>query len=392
MAKVMVTGPFSTALATEADGGFKFSMPLRKKIMAVLAVLERAGFEVLSAHVSDHFGELKWTDEFCERDLHWVSQCDAQVVLLPASDSGESLRSDGTMIELGYAQALGKPTILLIERLDSFKNSHFLRAFARRAAGACLDWTPRFEMRLAAEINRLLSNQQKAVFTVGDHPFRQQRSDVEQVLAELRREVSPHTVAIGGILLTVLPEVFSPRFSHAPDALMSKWKIPKGARVLDIGCGCGVLGLCALAQGAGSLVALDVNPQAVENTALNLRNLNWSERGNVRLSDVYGALQPGERFDVILFAAPYWNRIARDDLERACFDGGYRFFSSAVAHATSWLAPGGVMYIIFSNQGDVGFAARAIAASGLVVDSLDLFPPTQNGGHIRIVWQLRRPN
>lgn len=37
-------------------------------------------------------------------------------------------------------------------------------------------------------------------------------------------------------------------------------------RVLDVGCGTGVLGLAALALGAGSVVAIDVDPAAVEAT------------------------------------------------------------------------------------------------------------------------------
>ncbi|MEO5899784.1 MAG: 50S ribosomal protein L11 methyltransferase [Ilumatobacteraceae bacterium] len=42
-----------------------------------------------------------------------------------------------------------------------------------------------------------------------------------------------------------------------------------GERVLDVGCGSGVLGLCALALGAARLVAMDVKPAAVEATRRN---------------------------------------------------------------------------------------------------------------------------
>ena len=41
-------------------------------------------------------------------------------------------------------------------------------------------------------------------------------------------------------------------------------RIDGGERVLDVGCGSGILGLCALRLGAASVVAVDVKPDAVE--------------------------------------------------------------------------------------------------------------------------------
>ena len=46
-------------------------------------------------------------------------------------------------------------------------------------------------------------------------------------------------------------------------------RIAGGERVLDVGCGSGVLGLCALRLGAARLVAVDTKPAAVEATRRN---------------------------------------------------------------------------------------------------------------------------
>ena len=46
-------------------------------------------------------------------------------------------------------------------------------------------------------------------------------------------------------------------------------RITGGERVLDVGCGSGVLGLCALGLGAARVVAVDVQPHAVEATVRN---------------------------------------------------------------------------------------------------------------------------
>ncbi len=48
-------------------------------------------------------------------------------------------------------------------------------------------------------------------------------------------------------------------------------RVSGGERVLDVGCGSGILGLCALKLGAASVVAVDVKPDAVEAALRNAR-------------------------------------------------------------------------------------------------------------------------
>jgi ribosomal protein L11 methyltransferase len=54
-------------------------------------------------------------------------------------------------------------------------------------------------------------------------------------------------------------------------------RITGGERVLDVGCGSGVLGLCALRLGASSMVGVDIDPHAIEATRRNAA-LNGFER------------------------------------------------------------------------------------------------------------------
>ncbi len=79
------------------------------------------------------------------------------------------------------------------------------------------------------------------------------------------------------------------------DALLER--VEGAERVLDVGCGSGVLGLCALGLGASRLVAIDVKPSAVEATRRNAA-LNGME-GRVEASaDPLGAI--AGPFDVVV--------------------------------------------------------------------------------------------
>ncbi len=80
--------------------------------------------------------------------------------------------------------------------------------------------------------------------------------------------------------------------------------ISQGAQVLDVGTGCGILGIL-VAKKASSVLAVDLNPAAIrcakENARLNnLQNKMFFVRG-----DLLTSLAKGTGFDIILFNAPY---------------------------------------------------------------------------------------
>ena len=78
----------------------------------------------------------------------------------------------------------------------------------------------------------------------------------------------------------------------------------KGAQVLEIGTGCGLLGILA-AEKADNVVAVDLNPYAVccarENAALN----NLQFKMAFIQTDLLTAFNESAIFDLILFNAPY---------------------------------------------------------------------------------------
>jgi nucleoside 2-deoxyribosyltransferase len=88
-----------------------------------------AGFHVFSAHECERYGE----DSHCfspadvtARDLAWAKACDIYVGILPLDDHGQPYRSDGTHIEIGWATALGKKVVLLLDDSATRPYSHLV--------------------------------------------------------------------------------------------------------------------------------------------------------------------------------------------------------------------------------------------------------------------------
>ncbi len=70
-----------------------------------------------------------------------------------------------------------------------------------------------------------------------------------------------------------------------------------GARVLDVGCGSGILAIAALRLGAASALGVDTDPIAIESTTANARRNRLARRLRARV----GSLPSGEPpFDVVL--------------------------------------------------------------------------------------------
>lgn len=77
----------------------------------------------------------------------------------------------------------------------------------------------------------------------------------------------------------------------------------QGKEVLDLGCGCGLLGLVCALHGAKKVHFSDINPAAVKNSRLNCLLLDIV---NVTFSigNMFDNIPPRRRFDLIVFNPP----------------------------------------------------------------------------------------
>lgn len=135
--KVFVGGPIMYAMRSDVG----FHAQTRRVIEGVLSAVMAAGYEVLSAHQLERWGETDMIDAYfdvCRRDFAWMREAAAFVAILPPGGAGEPIRTDGTCVELGWATALSKPIVLVRRLLD--RHSHLVRGLPTIARVAELDF------------------------------------------------------------------------------------------------------------------------------------------------------------------------------------------------------------------------------------------------------------
>ena len=138
-------------------------------------------------------------------------------------------------------------------------------------------------------------------------------------------------------------------------------------RVLDMGTGSGVNAI--LAAGTSTRVlAVDVNPKALDAARANAVRNGVADRIEVRHSDVFDAVEGA--FDLIVFDPPFRWFTPRDLLEMASTDENYRAMTSFFRSARRHLTPGGRMLIFFGTSGDLGYLRQLIAEEDFTAEVL----------------------
>jgi len=166
-----------------------------------------------------------------------------------------------------------------------------------------------------------------------------------------RSQISVKT-RVEGFEIEVFPTVFHPRY-FGSSSILAKYisSLPlAGKSFLDVGCGSGLIGMCAARAGA-LVTAVDINPEAVRCTLTNAERNRL--RVQARVSDLFSALSR-EQFDVVACNPPFLSGTSRSQADAAFYGGpDFHVISMFAAGVRSHLRPGGSVYMILSADIDV---------------------------------------
>ncbi|MFF9626127.1 methyltransferase [Streptomyces griseosporeus] len=185
--------------------------------------------------------------------------------------------------------------------------------------------------------------------------------ELRKILSGGAPEEGAQTVPFLGLKLTVPSTVMTP-CPVSPilgGAIFAE--VQEGDRVLDMGTGSGSLAITAAAK-ASEVLAVDINPDAVEAVLANAQRNGVADRVQARVSDVFSAVEG--TFDLIIFNPPFQWFAARDVADSATTDEGYGALTRFFGEARQYLAENGRMMIFFSTMGDVQYLQKLIDEAG----------------------------
>ena len=146
-------------------------------------------------------------------------------------------------------------------------------------------------------------------------------------------------------------------------------EVQKAETVLDMGTGCGILGIIA-AEKAKTVVAVDVNPYAVRCARENANLNNVQNKIYCLQGDLFRPLSERFKFDVVLFNTPYLpvnNTEAEAWIERAWAGGatGRQVINRFISETPNHLKKSGRVFLMQSTLADVSESLSRFEAYGM---------------------------
>jgi release factor glutamine methyltransferase len=152
--------------------------------------------------------------------------------------------------------------------------------------------------------------------------------------------------------------------------LAENMKVTKDDIVLDMGTGCGILAILA-AQKTKKVIAIDINPYAIECATKNAEINCKKEKIEFRVGDLFQPTRHGEKFSVILFNSPYLPSEKDEEkswIGKAWAGGpnGRKVIDRFIINAQNVLAENGKILLIQSSLSDIDKTLEMFSENNLL--------------------------
>jgi release factor glutamine methyltransferase len=163
--------------------------------------------------------------------------------------------------------------------------------------------------------------------------------------------------------------------------------------VLDVGTGCGILGILA-AKKARHVIAIDLNPHAVECAKMNAKHNKVINKMDILLGDLFQPLRQNQQFTLILFNAPYLPSSSDEEkswLSMAWAGGptGRQLIDCFISEAPKFLNKNGRILLVQSSLSKVSetmhklreaeLKARILTKKKVMFETIVLFEARKKG-------------
>ena len=201
--------------------------------------------------------------------------------------------------------------------------------------------------------------------------------------AFIARHRFPEALIVRDMRLYSPAGVYHPHPRSSSAFMLAHMPEIRGAKVLDIGTGTGVIGLVLAASELGNDVIMsDVDPAAVATAEINaMINDRWAR---VIRANVWDGVPRG-KFDVVVWNLPLLDREVAESHDIIACDPGGRLARRLLADLPERLTPSGKSYVMAADfpgtisrlAAKVGLAARELARdtreSGMQISLVELF-------------------
>ncbi|CAO3575012.1 unnamed protein product [Mortierella alpina] len=176
---------------------------------------------------------------------------------------------------------------------------------------------------------------------------------IAKLIKQARSHSEIYTVTINGLYIAIHPNVYSPMyFPESAWYAQQLEGIVKGKTFLEVGVGSGIIAL-HVARTGSRVYGLDINPDAVAITQKNFETNGL--KGDIRLSDLFTALDPGTKVDYIFWNHPWQisSTVVSELQSEKTLDEGYKTLSRYIRDGPAYLNDGGFILIGTSCYADL---------------------------------------